>query len=268
LMLVKLGITLAFKADLEAQRHAYATAVLFLLTAAAWAVALDRWKSRTNVTEVRRFPWWFGFTALGFAVATLAEIFGQPGGAAVAAGFVVIMLISSMVSRAVRSTEMRFDGFEFEDAESEKLWEHLTNHETPMLVLRSPNWGELDALEERARTFHRLPKGSTLVVVEAELSDPSEFYQRPLLRVTQHEDRFHIQMRRCTSLSHALAAVAVDLAREGPVPEIHCQWSNESPLTANLHFVLFGHGNVPWMVHALIQTAKLDPERRPRVMVG
>jgi hypothetical protein len=58
------------------------------------------------------------------------------------------------------------------------------------------------------------------------------------------------------------------LAQVGVTPEVHFGWSAENPLTANLHFVLFGHGNVPWMVHELIQLAEPDPKKQPLVLVG
>ncbi len=63
-----------------------------------------------------------------------------------------------------------------------------------------------------------------------------------------------IHITRCCSIPHALAAVAIELAKEGVVPEVHFGWSVENPLTANLHFVLFGMGNVPWMVYTLIRS--------------
>ena len=55
---------------------------------------------------------------------------------------------------------------------------------------------------------------------------------------------------------------------EGAVPEVHFGWSAENPVTANLHFVLFGAGNVPWMVHTLIRRADVPEDRKPRVIVG
>jgi hypothetical protein len=36
----------------------------------------------------------------------------------------------------------------------------------------------------------------------------------------------------------------------------------------NLKFVLFGEGNVPWMVRELIQKAEPDPAKQPRVIIG
>jgi hypothetical protein len=32
--------------------------------------------------------------------------------------------------------------------------------------------------------------------------------------------------------------------------------------------VLFGHGNVPWMVYTLIRRANVPEDRKPRVIVG
>jgi hypothetical protein len=35
-----------------------------------------------------------------------------------------------------------------------------------------------------------------------------------------------------------------------------------------LHFLLFGEGNIPWLVHELIRKAESNPERQPRVVIG
>jgi hypothetical protein len=37
---------------------------------------------------------------------------------------------------------------------------------------------------------------------------------------------------------------------------------------ANLNFILFGQGNIPWMVRELIRKAEPRPERQPRVFIG
>ena len=107
-----------------------------------------------------------------------------------------------------------------------------------------------------------------IVFVEAALGDPSGFENSPLMEVTEEDGRFVIRIERCTSIAHVLAIVALELSRESRPPELHFGWSDESPLTANLHFVLFGHGNVPWMVQYLINRAEPDANKRPRVIVG
>jgi hypothetical protein len=88
------------------------------------------------------------------------------------------------------------------------------------------------------------------------------------LRIAREEGRVVIHLMRCCSIAHAIAAAALDLSSAGAVPEVHFGWSNENPLTANLHFVLFGHGNVPWMVYNLIRQSKASEARKPRVVVA
>jgi hypothetical protein len=100
------------------------------------------------------------------------------------------------------------------------------------------------------------------------LGDTSEFEQNPLLEVTDQQGRFIVRLRRCVSIAHAVATVALELSKTGKPPEIHFGWSNENPLAANLGFLLFGEGNVPWMVRELIQKAEPDPKKRPRVIIG
>jgi hypothetical protein len=107
-----------------------------------------------------------------------------------------------------------------------------------------------------------------VVFVEVELGDASEFYQRPLLEVIQENGRFIIRISRAASIAHVLAAAALELSKVGKPPEIHFGWSNETPIAANMNFLLFGQGNVPWMVRELIRKAEPDPQRQPPVVIG
>jgi hypothetical protein len=107
-----------------------------------------------------------------------------------------------------------------------------------------------------------------IVFVEAELGDTSEFEHAPLMEVIESEGKFIIRITRCVSIAHAVAAAALELSAVGKPPEIHFGWSDESPLAASFSFLLFGEGNVPWMVRALINKAQPDPERQPRVVIG
>jgi len=69
-------------------------------------------------------------------------------------------------------------------------------------------------------------------------------------------------------VAHVLAAIALEFRKVGKPPELIFGWSNENPLAANLHFLLMGEGNIPWMVHELIRHAEPDPARQPRVVIG
>src|SRR5439155_25386911 len=98
--------------------------------------------------------------------------------------------------------------------------------------------------------------------------DPSDFHQKPLMRIDAEDGEEAIRVSRCTSISHVLAAIGLEFREVGRPPELHFSWSNESPVTANLNFLLSGQGNVPWLVHALIRRAEPNTERRPRVLIG
>lgn len=118
------------------------------------------------------------------------------------------------------------------------------------------------------REEHHLAPDIPLVFIEAQRGDVSEFYQSPMLEVTEREGRITLRITGAASIAHVIAAVALELSKVGKPPEIHFGWSDETPLAANIGFVLFGEGNVPWMVRELIIKAEPDPARQPRVVVG
>jgi hypothetical protein len=101
------------------------------------------------------------------------------------------------------------------------------------------------------------------------MGDPSNFYQKPLLKIERDGDLEIIRVSKCVSTSHVLAALCLEMCRDNGIPpEIIFGWSLENPLAANLNFMLLGEGNVPWMVKELVRKAIPDPARQPRVRIG
>jgi hypothetical protein len=206
--------------------------------------------------------------ALVFFYTTIAVVIEKPDGIKIASCFIAAIVASSMASRVLRSTELRFIRFEFVDDESRVLWDTLKYLEFPVLVPHRPGRRSLTNKEEDIRRIHRLPPDVPIVYIEAQAGDASEFYQTPRMQIIQEEGRFIIRVSRSVSIAHVIAAVALELSKHGRPPEIHFGWSDEMPLAANVRFVLFGEGNVPWLVRELIRRAEPDPDRRPRVVIG
>src|SRR5262249_20984807 len=240
---INLVVTVIFRASVTAQRGAYATSVLVLLTSGAAAAVLDRWQRRSG-SWLRRAPWFFVGVGSIFFVSALAAIVSNPDGLLISSCFVLAILGSSIVSRFLRSTELRIERFRFKNAQSQFLWESLIYLEFPVLVPHRPGRHSLLDKEKVLRERHRLAPGVPIVFVEVELGDTSDFYQAPVIEVIQEDGRFLVRVTECASVSHALAAVALELSKVGKPPELHFGWSDESPLTANLNFLLFGQGNV------------------------
>ena len=92
--------------------------------------------------------------------------------------------------------------------------------------------------------------------VEVELSDASEFVNDPHMQIRQEEGRYVMKITDAASIAHTVAAVALELAKVGRPPEVHFGWSDESPLSVSFGFLLFGEGNVPWMVRELLRKAE------------
>jgi len=260
-------VTWIFDASVENQGEAYATGVLVLMTSAAVAVVIDQWHRRAG-RGLLRVPWGFGLATLIFLYTTVAVVIEKPEGLQIATVFIISVIVFSIISRTQRSTELRFDHFEFVDEHSRLLWDSLRHLEFPVLVPHRPGGHTILQKEERIRRVHRLAEDVPIVYVEATLGDTSEFESDPILEVTQEEGRFILRISRCVSVAHALATAALELSKSGKPPELHFGWSNENPLAANLKFVMFGEGNVPWLVRELISKAEPDPANRPRVIIG
>ena len=106
-------VTILFRADVDAQGGAYATGVLALMTSAAIAVTLSARRQNEKI------QWAFMLISLVFAYTTVLNIIEQPEGLKIAAIFIVVIVISSLVSRVWRSTELRVERIELDDAARE-----------------------------------------------------------------------------------------------------------------------------------------------------
>jgi hypothetical protein len=192
----------------------------------------------------------------------------NPSGLAIALAFVVLVLATGFVSRWLRSTELRFEGFAFADAKTKTRWEEICRLEFQVLVPHRPNGLSLGEKEREIRRLHRLAPDVPVIFVEVRLGDPSDFFHQPAMKIETENGREIVRVSRCASVAHVLAAIGLAFREVGRPPEIHFGWSDESPISANLNFLFYGEGNVPWMVHELLRKAEPDPARRPRVVVG
>jgi hypothetical protein len=261
-------LILVFHASVSAQQWAYGACVLALLTGAGLAALLDlrrRWQGSL----------WQGVVGAPFLVISglflvlIGLTFVQNrSGLYIPLLFVLVVVCTGLVSRWLRSTELRFGGFAFAGEDSQKRWQEICEFHFQVLVPHRPGGLPLVEKDREIRARHRLGPEVPIVYLEAELGDPSDFLQRPVLKVEKVEGFEVVRLSRCASIAHALAAIGLEFARVGRPPEIHFGWSEEAPLAANLNFVLFGEGNIPWMVHALLRKAEPDEQRRPRVVVG
>jgi hypothetical protein len=265
---VILLVVLVFRASVAAQQWAYATTVLVLLTGGALAALRDvqyRWLG-SWLRPLVMAPFLL-ICAFFLGMASLTMGFNLSG-LAIALGFVVTVYATAFFSRWLRSTELRFHGFTFADEASRKRWEEIRLLEFQVLVPHRPGRHSLKDKEQAIRRRHHLGPEMTIIFVEVELGDTSDFYHAPVMQIVQEDGLEVIRVSSCCSIAHVVASIALEFRIVGRPPEIHFGWSHESPLAANLNFLLFGEGNIPWMVHELVRKAEPDLAKQPRVVIG
>ena len=111
-------VTILFEADVNAQGGAYATGVLVLMGSASLAVTIAAWRAGT---------FWFGYLLLTliFGYTTMVNIIDRPEGLKIANIFIIGIVISSLVSRVLRSTELRVQAVEADELARQFLAERL-----------------------------------------------------------------------------------------------------------------------------------------------
>jgi hypothetical protein len=266
---IVLVVTVVFRASPSSQQWAYATSVLMLLAGATLAATVDlarttkRFLGRAALLTLSLSAGMFFLGMTGLTVAV------HPSGLMIAMAFVSAIVVSSFVSRWIRSTELRFEGLEFADDATFLRWTELRRSGAKVLVPHRPGLISLREKSRELQRVHRIDPAASLIFIEARLGDPSNFYQRPYMSIEREEELEVIRVSRCVSISHVLAAICLELCHDGDEPpEIIFGWSNESPIAANLNFLLLGQGNIPWMVRELLRRAAPDATRQPRVRIG
>lgn len=263
---VILIVTVAFRASLADQLWAYATSVLVLIGGAALAATLDARRRWSGSWVGPCIAGVLGVAFLAFVAAVGLTVSINRSGLVIALAFVAAIFATSLISRWLRSTELRFEGFTFADAESRARWQQFCDMDRLILVPHRPGWSTPAERNRMIREEYLLSPDAPLVFVEVALGDPSEFYQRPRVRVEREGDLEIIRVSSAVSVSHVLAAIALEMAKVGRPPTLIFGWSFETPLAANLSFLFLGEGNIPWMVKALVRRAA--PRRHPSVSRG
>ena len=257
------AVTWVFKADVEAQGGAYATGVLFLMTSAAFAVTVSSWRRKEY------WRWTFLVIALVFAYTTILNIFERPDGIRIASFFIIAIVLTSFVSRALRSTELRVEGFDLDAAAKEILVE-VGSGELRLVANRREvgDVAEYRFKEHEKRLDNHIPSNDPIVFFEVELGDASEFSGRLHVRGCEIEG-YKVLRTQSPAVPNAIAAFLIHLRdKTGKIPHVYFGWSEGNPIMYLLRYVLFGEGDTAPVTREILRQAESDPERRPNVHVG
>ncbi len=202
-LVVAFSVTLLFHANVDAQGGAYATGVLVLITSGSCAVTLA---ARNLFPRIA-----LGFVSLIFIYTTLTNIYERPEGLKISCIFIVTMGFMSLVSRAVRSTELRITGVDLDDQAQALLADH--SNQTIRLIAWNPRTSfskNRDQVNLQLRLLHGLSANESIYFIEVERGDTSDFTER-LLVEGRREGSNRIFHARSAVVANSIAALLIYL---------------------------------------------------------
>ncbi len=256
-------VTLAFKANVDAQAGAYATGVLALMTSAAVAVTLSAFGHRQ-----RRLGWMFGVISLIFIYTLSVTVISNPEGLLIALLFTGAVLAVSLSSRVQRSFELRVSRVDLDESARELL-RGFPIRPLRLVAHRPGPYGvaEYHKKELRSRQMAHLPDGADFLFLEVEVDDASDFSD--VVEVSGvRVGPYSILRARGSSVPNTIAALMLYLRGKGAPPQVYMRWSEDSPLHLALRFLVEGEGDVPPLTHEILRRAEPNRDRRPIVHVG
>lgn len=217
-------------------------------------------------------------TTIGFALLTLILLYAlgdnvieKPDGIAISAVFVAAIIAVSLVSRVSRTTELRAERIELDEAARRFVADSVTHDgELNLIANRHQAGGEREysAKELEQRNMNPVPGRADVIFLEVDVIDPSDFSE--VLRVRGVEvDGFRILRVQSPAAPNAIAAILLALRdATGVRPHCYFEWAEGSPLAHLFRYLLLGRGDTAPVVREIIRSSEPDPSRRPGIHVG
>jgi hypothetical protein len=259
-------VTLIFEANVDAQGGAYATGVLVLMSSAAFAVTLEARHRRSRSGVIL-----FGLITAVFIYTTIVNIFERPEGIKIASFFIGAIILTSLVSRVWRSTELRVGCLEMDEAALQFLAQEEENQGTIRLIANRLNEGteqEYYWKEKEVREDNHIPVSDSVLFLEVQISDASEFARTIVVNGVQ-VGPYRILRAHGAAVPNTIAAILFYIRdRTRKLPHAYFGWIEGNPIQYLLRFILFGEGDIAVVTREVLRKAEKNPDRRPVLHVG
>jgi len=260
-----LVVTLIFQASVDAQAGAYATGVLVLMTTATVSVSLltrQRGARRGFILSI--------LITVVFAYTTIVNILERPEGLIIASIFIVIIVLTSLISRAFRSTELRITQVVL-DEKARRFLDEAARDGVIRIIANHPD--ERDSREylvkeREEREANHIPPGDPVIFFEVQIADASDFATE--LDVKGEEvGGFHVLTAKFPSIPNAIAAFLLYVRDvTGCRPHAYFGWTEGNPISYILRFIFFGEGDIAPVTREILREAEKDRKQRPAIHIG
>jgi len=216
--------------------------------------------------------------AVGITVLTLVLLYAlaenvreKPDGIAISGVFILGIVVVSLVSRVSRTTELRVDRLEFDEAARRFVTDSIEFDGALNLIANRRQAGdkaEYQSKETEQRGMNPVPGQADVLFLEIDVDDPSGFSD--VLRVRGVEvDGYRVLRAQSPAAPNAIAAILLALRdTTGVRPHCYFEWSEGSPLGHLLRYLILGRGDTAPVVREVLRQSDADPARRPGIHVG
>ena len=261
---ITFAVTAIFRADVDAQAGAYATGVLVLFMSAAFAVVLATWREGLKKRIL------FGSILVVFIYTSIVNMVERPEGLHIASFFIGAILISSLVSRAMRSLELRISEVRLDSQAQKFVADALARPGQLCLLAHRPGGTDYKQKEVETRKVHKLTEDeATFIFLEVALGDPSEFGDDCLEVSGVEVDGYRVLRSQSSAIPNAIAALLLHLRNKTKtMPHAYFGWTEGHPLSYIFRYIFLGEGETAPVTREILREVETDPERRPRIIVG
>ena len=261
-------VTIFFQANVDAQGSAYATGVLVLMSSAAFAVTLSVRNSRNSSLGKTLM---FGLITLVFIYTLLDNIHEKPDGLKISGLFIGAIVLTSLISRVMRSTELRVENIEMDEIAREFIAQDSQG--TVRLIANRKQAGdekEYCEKEREVRDDNHIPETDSVLFLEIQISDASQFVETIKVEGIR-VGNYRILRAKGAAVPNTIAAILLDIRNQNETsryPHAYFGWVEGNPIQYLMRFLLFGEGDTAVVTREVIRRAEPDPNRRPGIHVG
>ncbi|GAB2591621.1 APC family permease [Microlunatus antarcticus] len=255
-------VTLAFRADVNAQAGAYATGILVMMFSGAFAVTVSARRRRARKATVG-----FAVLTLVLLYALVANVVEKPDGIVISGLFILGIVVISVVSRLSRAFELRVTDVELD--RTAQLFLRDAARRTIRLVANEPNARDMHEYVEKRRESIRdygLDDNDDIIFVEITVTDPSAFASRLDVQGHVMHGQFRVLTMEGTNVPNALAALVLhvrDVTKRRP--HLYLEWTEGNPVANLARFLFLGLGEVAPTTREVLRRAEPRRDERPYV---
>ena len=201
---------------------------------------------------------------------TVVNVVERPDGVKIGAFFIAAIVVSSLISRVWRTTELRVEKITL-DNEAQRFINEMDARGELRIIANQPRRcddAEYSRREKDQREDNNIPSNDPIVFLEIYVRDPSEF-SSDLNIFGISVGRHRVLRGVSTAVPNAIAAFLLFLREDkGKIPHAYLNWTEGNPFLYLIHYVLSGEGDVAPVTREVLRKAEPNPQRRTAIHAG